>query len=107
MYRLLWAIAAVTASSNLASAADGQTVVMSWLQPGADDGFHLLDCRITNAVRCVPPQNKPTPKEIATCRQFLVARTRTLRHLRTLLAIGRIAHDSVVATLGERVSRAP
>jgi uracil-DNA glycosylase family 4 len=50
---------------------------------------------ISNAVRCVPPQNKPTPKEIATCRQFLSARIRTLPHLRTLLAIGRIAHDSI------------
>ena len=42
-------------------------------QASADDGFELVDCRITNAVRCVPPENKPTPQEIATCRDFLVA----------------------------------
>src|SRR5580704_2763281 len=39
----------------------------------ADDGLELIDCRITNAVRCVPPENKPTPKEITTCRDFLAA----------------------------------
>ncbi|HMK40274.1 MAG TPA: uracil-DNA glycosylase family protein, partial [Methyloceanibacter sp.] len=54
------------------------------------------DCMISNAVRCVPPQNKPTPKEIATCRQFLIARITALPHLRTVLAIGRIAHDSIL-----------
>jgi uracil-DNA glycosylase family 4 len=54
---------------------------------------------ITNAVRCVPPANKPKPDEIARCRQFLIARIGTLPNLCTLLAIGRIAHDSILDTL--------
>ena len=60
----------------------------------------LIDCMITNAVRCVPPQNKPTADEIRTCRQFLVARIKALPNLRSLLAIGRIAHDSILDTFG-------
>jgi uracil-DNA glycosylase family 4 len=64
--------------------------------PTEPQSLQLVDCMISNAVRCVPPQNKPTPKEIATCRQFLIARIRALPHLRTLLAIGRIAHDSIL-----------
>ena len=54
---------------------------------------------ITNAVRCVPPANKPKPDEIARCRQFLIGRIGALPNLRTLLAIGRIAHDSIMDTL--------
>ena len=64
--------------------------------PAEPHSLQLVDCMISNAVRCVPPQNKPTPKEIATCRQFLIARIRALPHLRALLAIGRIAHDSIL-----------
>jgi uracil-DNA glycosylase family 4 len=64
--------------------------------PAEPRSLQLVDCMISNAVRCVPPQNKPTPKEIATCRQFLIARIRALPHLRALLAIGRIAHDSIL-----------
>jgi uracil-DNA glycosylase family 4 len=67
-----------------------------------DDGLVLLDCMITNAVRCVPPENKPTPAEIATCRQFLAARIAAMPALTVILALGRIAHDSVVAALGIR-----
>ncbi|MGH6866764.1 MAG: uracil-DNA glycosylase family protein, partial [Methyloceanibacter sp.] len=59
----------------------------------APEALELVDCMITNAVRCVPPQNKPKPDEIARCRQFLVGRMRALPRLRVLLAIGRIAHD--------------
>ena len=51
---------------------------------------------ISNAVRCVPPQNKPIPAEIATCRQFLIGRIGALARVRTLLAIGRIAHDGIL-----------
>jgi uracil-DNA glycosylase family 4 len=51
---------------------------------------------ITNAVRCVPPANKPTPAEAATCRQFLIGRIAALPALRAILALGRIAHDSVL-----------
>jgi uracil-DNA glycosylase family 4 len=64
--------------------------------PAEPNALQLVDCMISNAVRCVPPQNKPTPKEITTCRQFLIARIRALPHLRTLLAIGRVAHDSIL-----------
>jgi len=64
--------------------------------PAEPHSLQLADCMISNAVRCVPPQNKPTPKEIATCRQFLIARITALPHLRTVLAIGRIAHDSIL-----------
>jgi uracil-DNA glycosylase family 4 len=57
---------------------------------------------ITNAVRCVPPQNKPKPEEIRECRQFLIGRMAAQPNLRTLLAIGRIAHDSILDTFGLR-----
>jgi uracil-DNA glycosylase family 4 len=67
--------------------------------PSRPDALELVGCMISNAVRCVPPQNKPTPKEIATCRQFLLARMRSLPHLRAMLAIGRIAHDSILDAL--------
>ena len=70
----------------------------------ADDGLELIDCAITNAVRCVPPQNKPTPEEIKTCRPFLDAQIASMTHLRTILALGRIAHDSVCDALGARKS---
>jgi len=61
----------------------------------ADDGLELIDCAITNAVRCVPPQNKPTPEEIRTCRPFLAAQIAAMPHLHAILALGKIAHDSV------------
>jgi uracil-DNA glycosylase len=67
-----------------------------------DDGLRLVDCRITNAVRCVPPENKPTPAEIKTCRPFLAGEIGAAGHLRAILALGRIAHDSTVAALGQR-----
>ena len=62
----------------------------------APEDLQLVDCMITNAVRCVPPENKPTPAETGTCRQFLIGRIAALPRLRTLLALGRIAHDSVL-----------
>ena len=65
-----------------------------------DDNFTLVDCMITNAVRCVPPENKPTPAEIATCRHFLAERIAAMPKLATIVALGRIAHDSVLAALG-------
>jgi uracil-DNA glycosylase family 4 len=64
--------------------------------PAAPDDLELVDCMISNAVRCVPPQNKPRPDEIATCRRFLVGRIAALPELCTLLAIGRIAHDAIL-----------
>jgi uracil-DNA glycosylase len=72
-----------------------------------DDGLTLTDCRITNAVRCVPPENKPTPAEIATCREFLKETIAEMKNLRAILALGRIAHESVVVTLGEKRSAVP
>jgi uracil-DNA glycosylase family 4 len=72
-----------------------------------DDGLELVDCRITNAVRCVPPENKPTPDEIRTCRDFLAATIAEMKKLRVVVALGRIAHDSAVTALGAKKSATP
>ena len=72
-----------------------------------DDGLQLVDCRIGNAVHCVPPQNKPTPAEINTCRQFLITLIENMPRLTAIVALGRIAHDSTVKALGLRASAAP
>jgi uracil-DNA glycosylase family 4 len=69
-----------------------------------DDGLTLVDCRITNAVRCVPPENKPTPAEINTCRGFLKATIAEMPNLRAVVALGRVAHDSAVTALGVKKS---
>ena len=60
------------------------------------DGLTLKGAMITNAVRCAPPENKPTPAEIATCRPFLSARIEALPRARAMLALGSIAHESVL-----------
>jgi len=73
----------------------------------ADDGLELVHCAITNAVRCVPQENKPLPAEINTCRQFLTAQIASMPQLRAVLALGKIAHDSVVKTLGAKLSAHP
>jgi uracil-DNA glycosylase family 4 len=70
--------------------------------PTRPEALTLVDCMITNAVRCVPPANKPTPSEITHCRQFLAARIAALPKLRVILALGRIAHESTLDTLGLR-----
>lgn len=67
-----------------------------------DDGLVLVDCLITNAVRCVPPENKPTPAEIGQCRPFLAQRIAAMPRLQAVVALGRIAHDSTLAALGAR-----
>lgn len=72
-----------------------------------DDGLTLRDCAITNAVRCVPPQNKPLPLEIATCRQFLVGLLSAMAGLRAIVALGRVAHESVLRAFGTRLAGAP
>ncbi len=64
-----------------------------------DDGLELVDCRITNAVRCVPPENKPVAAEINACRDFLRAELAGLPQLRLLLVLGTIAHNSLLAAL--------
>ena len=71
----------------------------------AGDTLRLKDARITNAVRCLPPQNKPLPVEIATCRGFLAAEIAALPDLRIIVALGRIAHDAVLAAVSLRPSR--
>ncbi len=71
-----------------------------------DDSLTLKGCRIVNAVRCVPPQNKPTPAEISTCRPFLTAHL-TLGQPRAIVALGRIAHESVLRALGARLAAYP
>jgi uracil-DNA glycosylase family 4 len=65
-----------------------------------DDTLTLVDCRITNAVRCVPPENKPLPLEINTCRDFLIATLREMPKLRAVVTLGRISHESTVKALG-------
>jgi uracil-DNA glycosylase len=70
--------------------------------PAKPEALTLTDCMITNAVRCVPPANKPTPNEIAHCRNFLKARIAALPGLRAILALGRIAHDSALDALGSK-----
>lgn len=72
-----------------------------------DDGLALVACRITNAVRCVPPQNRPTGEETAACRPFLAAELGGLARLHAVLALGRVAHDNVLAALGARRSAHP
>jgi uracil-DNA glycosylase family 4 len=71
-------------------------------QARPDDGVELRDALISNAVRCVPPENKPTGAEILNCRQFLSARIDKLPNVKAILALGRIAHDSTVRALGGR-----
>jgi uracil-DNA glycosylase family 4 len=72
-----------------------------------DDGLALVDCMITNAVRCVPPENKPTPAEIATCRTFLTGSLGAMPRLAAVVVLGRIAHDSTLAALGVRRAAFP
>lgn len=69
-----------------------------------DDGLTLKGCRIVNGVRCVPPQNKPTPQEIRTCNQFLKAEI-LASPARIYLALGAIAHEAALLALGEKRSR--
>jgi uracil-DNA glycosylase family 4 len=76
-------------------------------QARPDDGLKLVDCRISNAVRCVPPQNKPLPAEINTCRQFLSATIAAMPKLRAIVPLGRIAHETTLKVLGLRSVAAP
>ncbi|MBV9530733.1 MAG: uracil-DNA glycosylase [Bradyrhizobium sp.] len=72
-----------------------------------DDRLRLVDCVITNAVRCVPPQNKPMPAEINGCRPFLSATIHNLPRLRAIVALGQVAHQSVAKALKLPGSAAP
>lgn len=70
----------------------------------ADDGLTLRDCRIVNAVRCVPPGNKPLTEEIATCNRFLAAEIAAMGRLAAILALGGIAHQAVLRAFGLKQS---
>ncbi|MEL6957309.1 MAG: uracil-DNA glycosylase family protein, partial [Pseudomonadota bacterium] len=61
-----------------------------------DDGLQMVGARITNAVRCVPPQNKPTTGEINTCRPFLVNEVGSMPNLKVVLCLGKISHESTL-----------
>ncbi len=73
----------------------------------AADGLSLVDCRITNAVRCVPPQNKPTIDEARACRGFLESEIAAMPRLKVILALGTLAHRSVITMFGLKQSNFP
>lgn len=73
----------------------------------AEDGLTLRGVRITNAVRCVPPENKPTTEEIRQCNAFLRAELAAMPQLRAVLALGTIAHNAVLRALGVKAKAAP
>ncbi len=70
----------------------------------SDDGLQLIDCRITNAVKCLPPQNKPVGSEITTCNDFLRAELAQVPAGGVVLALGSIAHNAVLKALGLKLS---
>lgn len=69
-----------------------------------DDGLQLVDCMITNAVRCAPPGNKPLPAEEATCRPFLTARLQALPQLKVIVTLGDVSRRNVLKALGKPAS---
>ena len=69
-------------------------------QARPDDGLRLVDTRITNTVRCVPPQNQPTPAEIRTCGDFLAQEIQAMPHLSVILTLGKVAYDTTLKHLG-------
>jgi len=71
----------------------------------ADDGLQLRNARITNAVKCVPPENKPLPDEIRQCNAYLKAELQALKSIKVIFALGRIAHDGVLVALGLKRSK--
>ncbi|TVO73475.1 uracil-DNA glycosylase [Sedimenticola selenatireducens] len=70
----------------------------------ASDGLRLIDCRITNAVKCLPPQNKPLGSEINTCNQFLTEELKTLPEGGVIIALGLVAHNAVLKAMGLKLS---
>lgn len=70
----------------------------------ANDGLTLKNCRITNAVKCVPPENKPTPQEESTCLKFLQGEFGILKNAKVILSLGLISHNAVLKTFGEKKS---
>ncbi|MCE2926515.1 MAG: uracil-DNA glycosylase [Rickettsiales bacterium] len=70
------------------------------------DGLELASCRITNAVRCVPPENKPEPSEIRRCNDFLKAEIAAMPNLKVILSLGLISHNAVLIALGKKAKDA-
>ena len=67
-----------------------------------DDGLKLIDCRITNAVKCLPPENKPEPAEIKTCNRYLAGELEAAPEMRVILALGLVAHKAVLMAMGKK-----
>ncbi|GAK32546.1 uracil-DNA glycosylase [Iodidimonas nitroreducens] len=71
------------------------------------DGLCLSGAMVTNAVRCVPPENKPIGAEISQCRPYLISRIKALPHLKAIFLLGRIAHESVLRAFGQKPAHHP
>ena len=69
-----------------------------------DDSLELVGVRITNAVRCVPPENKPTTEEMNTCRPFLIDEIAAMPNLKTIISLGLVSHNAVLKTFGHKIS---
>lgn len=69
-----------------------------------DDGLELVNCRITNAVRCVPPENKPIGAEINTCLQFLDSQIKNMPNLKLIVSLGLVSHNAILKMSGEKLS---
>jgi uracil-DNA glycosylase len=72
----------------------------------AADGLQLQGCRISNAVKCLPPENKPLPAEVRTCNRYLAAEIKAMPRLQVIVALGKVAHDAVLMALGQKASSA-
>jgi uracil-DNA glycosylase family 4 len=72
------------------------------ISTAAEDGLRLIDARITNSVKCLPPANKPLPEEIKTCNDYLQAELAQSREARVIVALGLIAHEAVLRAIGLR-----
>jgi uracil-DNA glycosylase family 4 len=78
-----------------------------WFDARVDDGVRLIDCMLSNAVRCAPPGNKPEPSEETTCRQFLAARLCALPRLKAIVTLGDVSRRNVLKAVGLKGSAAP
>jgi len=92
----------------------GELLYRTLLKVGLARGVHdlatpealtLVDCMITNAVRCVPPENKPTPEEAKTCRIFLKATLEGMPKLKAIVALGRVAHEATLRAFEQKPSQ--
>ena len=75
------------------------------LSTGTDDGLKLTDCRISNAVKCLPPANKPTVQEVRNCNSYLASEITSLAEDAVVLALGKIAHDAVLRAMDVKLSK--